>query len=161
MRPEAPTRLIARTAPTLAFYARQAAPRYTSYPTAPHFSKAFPEAVYRDWLAGVDSAAAISLYAHIPFCKQMCWYCGCNMKLAARYAPVSSYVESLIAEIALVAAALPERMKAAHLHFGGGTPTASEPDDLARIVTHFRRNFDIARTPNSPSRPIRAPSRMR
>jgi oxygen-independent coproporphyrinogen-3 oxidase len=144
LRPEAPTRLTTPDRSALAFYARQAAPRYTSYPTAPHFSKAFPEAVYRDWLAGVDPAAPISLYAHIPFCKQMCRYCGCNMKLAARYAPVSSYVDSLIAEIALVAAALPERMKAAHLHFGGGTPTALEPDDLARIVTHFRETFDIA-----------------
>jgi oxygen-independent coproporphyrinogen-3 oxidase len=144
LRPEAPTRLARPDRSALAFYARQAAPRYTSYPTAPHFTKAFPEAVYRDWLAGLDPADSISLYAHIPFCKQMCWYCGCNMKLAARYAPVSSYVDSLIAEIDLVAAALPERMRAAHLHFGGGTPTALEPDDLARIVKHFRETFDIA-----------------
>jgi oxygen-independent coproporphyrinogen-3 oxidase len=142
LRPEAQTRLSPDRS-TLALYARRAAPRYTSYPTAPHFTKAFPEAVYRDWLAGLDPADAISLYAHIPFCKQMCWYCGCNMKLAARYAPVTSYVESLIAEITLVAAALPERMTAAHLHFGGGTPTALEPNDLARIVTHFREKFDI------------------
>jgi oxygen-independent coproporphyrinogen-3 oxidase len=142
LRPEAQTRL-APDSSTLALYARRAAPRYTSYPTAPHFTKAFPEAVYRDWLAGLDPADPISLYAHIPFCKQMCWYCGCNMKLAARYAPVSSYVDSLIAEIDLVAAALPERMTAAHLHFGGGTPTALEPDDLARIVAQFREKFDM------------------
>lgn len=144
MRPDALSKAASPEDPTLALYARRAAPRYTSYPTAPHFKKAFPEAVYRDWLAGLDPADAVSLYAHIPFCKQMCWYCGCNMKLAARYAPVSSYVDNLIAEIDLVAAALPERMKAAHLHFGGGTPTALEPDDLARIVVHFREKFDIA-----------------
>lgn len=144
MRPEAPTKLAPPQRSTLALYAQQPAPRYTSYPTAPHFTKAFPEAPYRDWLAGLDPADPISLYAHIPFCNQMCWYCGCNMKLASRYAPVSSYVDSLIAEIGLVAAALPERMTAAHLHFGGGTPTALAPDDLARIVAHFREKFDIA-----------------
>jgi oxygen-independent coproporphyrinogen-3 oxidase len=128
---------------TLALYARRAAPRYTSYPTAPHFAKRFPESRYRTWLAGLPAGEPISLYAHIPFCNQMCWYCGCNMKLAARYAPVSSYVDSLIAEIDLVAAALPARMPVAHLHFGGGTPTALAHDDLARIVDKFRATFDI------------------
>ncbi|MFM2443261.1 MAG: Oxygen-independent coproporphyrinogen oxidase [Pseudomonadota bacterium] len=125
-------------------YARQAAPRYTSYPTAPHFAKRFPETVSRDWLAGLDPATPLSLYAHIPFCQQMCWYCGCNMKLAARYAPVTSYVDSLLAEINLVAAALPARMRAARLHFGGGTPTALKPDDLSRLVGRFRERFNLA-----------------
>jgi oxygen-independent coproporphyrinogen-3 oxidase len=143
LRPDASTNARSPDQPTLALYARRAAPRYTSYPTAPHFTKGFPEVVYRDWLAGLDPAQAISLYAHIPFCKQMCWYCGCNMKLAARYAPVADYVESLLAEIDLVARAMPSRMTAGHLHFGGGTPTALEPDDLARIVERFRSRFEF------------------
>ncbi len=129
--------------PNLAKYAARAAPRYTSYPTAPHFRPDFPEATYRDWLGRVDAARPISLYLHVPFCRQMCWYCGCNMKLAARYAPVAAYVDSLMAEIDLVAGALPARMRVGHLHWGGGTPTALEPDDLARVMARLSERFDL------------------
>lgn len=127
----------------LALYARRAVPRYTSYPTAPHFEKDFPEDVYRTWLASLAPAEPLSLYVHIPFCKQMCWYCGCNMKLTARYQPVRSYVDHLCTEIALVAAHMPRRMQVAHLHFGGGTPTALHPDDLEKIIRTLEQHFDF------------------
>jgi oxygen-independent coproporphyrinogen III oxidase len=126
-----------------ASYAQRAVPRYTSYPTAPHFSGNFPAAIYRDWLARLDPGEPISLYLHVPFCRQMCWYCGCNMKLAARYAPVAAYVDDLIAEIDLVANALPGRMTIAQLHLGGGTPTAIEPDDLSAIMARLAERFRI------------------
>ncbi|HEY5128023.1 MAG TPA: coproporphyrinogen III oxidase, partial [Bradyrhizobium sp.] len=103
-------------------YAKSNVPRYTSYPTAPHFSTHFPAASYREWLARLDPDEPVSLYLHVPFCKQMCWYCGCNMKLAARYSPVATYVQHLLEEIDLIASALPSRMPVSHLHFGGGTP---------------------------------------
>ena len=51
-------------------------PRYTSYPTAPHFGVDVDETVYRDWLGAQDPATALSLYFHIPFCAAMCWFCG-------------------------------------------------------------------------------------
>jgi oxygen-independent coproporphyrinogen-3 oxidase len=124
-------------------YARRAVPRYTSYPTAPHFAADFPEAVYRGWLARLDPGEPISLYLHVPFCKQMCWYCGCNMKLAARYAPLADYVEHLIAEIDLIADAMPARMPVAHLHLGGGTPTALDPDDLALVMVRLAKRFRL------------------
>jgi oxygen-independent coproporphyrinogen-3 oxidase len=130
--------------PVLAPYARRAAPRYTSYPTAPHFVSGFPESAYRGWLGALDPAEQVSLYVHVPFCRQMCWYCGCNMKLAARYAPVASYVDTLLDEIALVAGAIPHRQKVGHLHWGGGTPTALEPPDLARVMDVLRDRFDLA-----------------
>ena len=130
--------------PILARHAARAVPRYTSYPTAPHFKPDFPEATVRDWLGALAPAAPVSLYLHVPFCRQMCWYCGCNMKLAARYEPVAAYVETLAAEIALAAQALPARMRVSHLHWGGGTPTALEPRDLTRIMEDLGRRFDLA-----------------
>jgi oxygen-independent coproporphyrinogen III oxidase len=127
----------------LAKYARRAVPRYTSYPTAPHFRAGFPPATYAQWLGALDRCEPVSLYLHVPFCRQMCWYCGCNMKLAARYAPVAAYVETLLAEITLVAAHLPGRLEVGHLHWGGGTPTALAPEDLARAMDRLRTLFDF------------------
>lgn len=128
----------------IARYAARPTPRYTSYPTALHFQPGFPEAQYRQWLGEADLRAPISLYLHVPFCNRLCWYCGCNMKLTARYAPVSDYVTTLLAEIDLVAAALPARMAVAHLHWGGGTPTSLSPDDFSRVMERLRRRFDIS-----------------
>lgn len=127
--------------PIVAKYAGRAVPRYTSYPTAPHFGHPFPASTYRGWLERLDPDAPVSLYLHVPFCREMCWYCGCNMKLAARYQPVAAYVETLLAEIELVIAALPGRMRISHLHWGGGTPTALEPGDLARVMARLRTSF--------------------
>ena len=143
MRPEPARHPSGADSALLALYARRAVPRYTSYPTAPHFEKNFSEDIYRGWLAALDPAEPLSLYVHIPFCKQMCWYCGCNMKLIARYQPVRSYVDNLCAEIALAAAQLPARMRVSHLHFGGGTPTALHPDDLEKIIRTLETHFDF------------------
>ncbi|MFN3613023.1 MAG: oxygen-independent coproporphyrinogen III oxidase [Rubrimonas sp.] len=129
--------------PVLARYAARPAPRYTSYPTVPHFTVGFPAETYAGWLAALDPATPVSLYLHVPFCRQMCWYCGCNMKLAARYAPVAAYVDSLLAEIDLVAARMPGRMPVGRIHWGGGTPTALEPEDLARVMTTLRSRFAV------------------
>lgn len=126
---------------TLASYARRAVPRYTSYPTAPHFREDFAPATYADWLRRADPAQPVSLYLHVPFCRQVCAYCGCNMKLAASYAPVAAYAEALHAEIELVAGLLPPGMKVVHLAWGGGTPTALAPDDLAALMDRLRRHF--------------------
>jgi oxygen-independent coproporphyrinogen-3 oxidase len=122
-------------------YAEITVPRYTSYPAAPHFSTLFPAATYREWLGQLTPGEPISLYLHVPFCKQMCWYCGCNMKLAARYSPVATYVLHLLEEIDLIARALPAPMSVSHLHFGGGTPTVLEPEDLAAVMARLARAF--------------------
>jgi oxygen-independent coproporphyrinogen III oxidase len=124
-------------------YAEINVPRYTSYPTAPHFSTSFPAATYREWLTRLDPIEPISLYLHVPFCKQMCWYCGCNMKLAAHYSPVAAYVQHLLEEIDLIAAVLPARIPVSHLHFGGGTPTVLEPEDLAAVMARLTMRFHL------------------
>jgi oxygen-independent coproporphyrinogen III oxidase len=128
---------------TIEKYAGLNVPRYTSYPTAPHFSAHFPVAGYREWLTQLDPHEPVSLYLHVPFCKEQCWYCGCNMKLAARYSPVATYVQHLLLEIDLIVEALPARMPVAHLHFGGGTPTVLEPADLAAVMARLRERFAL------------------
>jgi len=120
------------------------APRYTSYPTANRFEAGFPAQTLADWLAKIDPRAPVSLYVHIPFCAQQCWYCGCNMKLAARYEPIAAYVKALLAEIDLAAAAAPKGLSFAHLHFGGGTPSVLKPSDLAAIMDALRARFTQA-----------------
>jgi len=130
--------------PRLAQYMATPVPRYTSYPTAPHFHDGITGDVYGGWLEALDPGEPVSLYLHVPYCRKVCWYCGCNMKLAARYEPVADYVDLLIAEIDLVAARLPGRLSVAHLHWGGGTPTALSPEDLARVMEHVWTRFDCA-----------------
>lgn len=119
-------------------------PRYTSYPTAPHFSDAVDGATYRAWLAALDPRLGLSLYFHIPFCDSMCWFCGCYTKIVNRYRPVREYLDVLLAEIELVADRLPARFAARHLHWGGGSPTMLTGDDWLRIIDALRRRFEIA-----------------
>ena len=130
--------------PELAKYSLRAVPRYTSYPTAPHFHDGVTGETYSGWLASLDPGKPISLYLHLPYCKQACWYCGCNMKLAARYSPISDYAETLRAELRLLARQLPARMTLSHLAWGGGTPTALSPEDLTAIMDLVRELFDVA-----------------
>lgn len=125
-------------------YMTAQAPRYTSYPTAPHFNDAVGGAQYGDWLGRLNPTQPISLYLHVPFCRKVCWYCGCNMKLASRYEPIAVYIDDLLAEIDLIAGALPGRMTISHLHWGGGTPTALTPDDMERTMDAVADRFDFA-----------------
>ena len=130
----------------LSKYPARSVPRYTSYPTVPHFSRDFAANDYRGWLERLNPDETVSLYLHVPFCRKVCWYCGCNMRLASRYEPVAAYAETLRGEIELLAAALPARMTISHLHWGGGTPTALEPDDLERTMASVHDHFDFSET---------------
>ncbi|MDJ0511962.1 MAG: oxygen-independent coproporphyrinogen III oxidase [Methyloceanibacter sp.] len=129
---------------TLAKYATRNVPRYTSYPTVPHFSDAVGADDYAAWLAAIDLSVPLSLYLHVPFCRQLCWYCGCNMKLATREEKIAQYAATLRREIALVADRLPGRAVVSHLHWGGGTPTTLSPRDLEDAMDDVRRTFDFA-----------------
>ena len=118
-------------------------PRYTSYPTAPHFHAGIGASAYRRWLGELDPAEAISLYLHIPYCRELCWYCGCNTRATRRYGPLADYRGRLMAEIDLIAQALPQRMRVGHLHWGGGTPTILSPGDFLALQHRLRVLFDI------------------
>ncbi|MCB1496086.1 MAG: oxygen-independent coproporphyrinogen III oxidase, partial [Bauldia sp.] len=124
-------------------YADERLPRYTSYPTAPQFSAAVGPSRYAEWLGEVPADARGSLYVHIPFCRRMCWYCGCNTSVATRQQPVTDYLASLGAEIGMVAGRLPGHLAVTHLHFGGGTPTIVQPAELIAVMARLRGAFDI------------------
>jgi len=128
---------------TLKTYMSRNVPRYTSYPTAPHFSEMIGSEEYANWLSVLPPKVPVSLYLHVPYCRELCWYCGCNMKLAKKDAPVAQYAQTLNREIDLLAGHLPDRIAISHLHWGGGTPTALVPDDLERAMQVVRANFNI------------------
>lgn len=117
-------------------------PRYTSYPTAPHFSAAIGAATYRGWLAALPSQATLSLYIHVPFCTELCYYCGCHTHAVRRREPVEAYAERLIDEIALLDGL--KGRKLIHLHWGGGTPSILGPAWLETIATRLASLFDLS-----------------
>ncbi len=118
-------------------------PRYTSYPTAPHFHSGIGENTYREWLGALPQDAPLSLYVHIPFCDTLCWFCGCNTGVVNQYKPVEEYLSLLLREIELLAAAIPGRRAVSHIHWGGGSPTILSPADIVRLSDGLRRHFDI------------------
>ncbi len=116
-------------------------PRYTSYPTAPHFTPQVGAATVGGWLERLDPAHGVSVYIHVPFCAKLCWYCGCNTSVTTRYEPVRSYFDTLLDEIAAVRARLAGRLRASHVHLGGGTPNALAASDLAKLAAALRETF--------------------
>lgn len=121
----------------------RAVPRYTSYPTAPHFTPAVAVGAQATWLAAIPQESPLSLYLHVPFCDQLCFFCGCNTAVVRRDALKYDYAEQLIHEIRTVAAHLGTRRPVAHIHWGGGTPTALPADALVNVMTALRESFAI------------------
>ncbi len=121
----------------------QRVPRYTSYPTAPHFKPNVSAETYASWLSELSPDTALSLYLHVPFCAELCLYCGCNTTVARSYKTVASYVDLLEHEIERVAQHLPRRMSVSHIHWGGGTPTILSASDLKRIMDRIEHGFQI------------------
>ena len=117
-------------------------PRYTSYPTAAQFTGEVGAADLAVRLAAVKADAQLSLYVHIPYCHEICWYCGCNTGAATRAQRLGAYVEALEREIALIARALGGRGQVAHIAFGGGSPNSLPLVDFVRLVQHLLLCFD-------------------
>ncbi|TXC72346.1 oxygen-independent coproporphyrinogen III oxidase [Sphingomonas ginsenosidivorax] len=116
-------------------------PRYTSYPTAAAFDDRVGHADMQAGLAGIAADDTVSLYVHIPYCRQICWYCGCNTGAANRSARLDAYLERLEQEIARVADRV-GHARVGRIAFGGGSPNAVAPAQFARLVdlvtTRFR-----------------------
>jgi oxygen-independent coproporphyrinogen-3 oxidase len=118
----------------------QRLPRYTSYPTAPHFSEAIGPREVAEALGRLAPSLPLSLYIHVPFCRELCWYCGCHTTATRSERPLLAYTETLIAEITHLAALTPPR-EIRHLHWGGGTPSILPPRAFARILETLGRHF--------------------
>ena len=118
-------------------------PRYTSYPTAPHFHADITPQTYRDWLSDIAPDQSVSLYLHIPFCDRLCWFCGCNTKQTNRYKPIKRYLGSLKSEICQVSTLLHPSCKVTAIHLGGGSPTMLEPDDLKELSETLYDRFNV------------------
>lgn len=124
-------------------YGEERLPRYTSYPTAPQFSDGISCQDYAEWLACVPDGATASLYLHVPFCRSMCWYCGCHTTITQRDAPIVDYVAILRREIELVTRHLAGPVPARHVHFGGGTPTIIEPAAFLALMSVLQQSFPL------------------
>ena len=112
-------------------------PRYTSYPTAPHFGEAVTSRLFAKWIEAIPAGGEISLYLHVPFCRRLCWFCACRTQGTSSDDPVIAYVETLKAEIALLKRHLAPGVRLSRLHWGGGTPTLLQPGlirDLAGTI---------------------------
>ena len=120
-------------------------PRYTSYPTAPHFHDSVTGETYRGWLKALPANARLSLYLHVPFCDTLCWFCGCHTKITRQYAPVKAYAEAVLAEIATIGATVPPGAVVDHIHWGGGSPTILEPAEIDRVMGATRAAFTLSR----------------
>ena len=121
----------------------KAGPRYTSYPTAPHFKPAFGAEDFRRLAQQTAEAVPpkpLSLYVHIPFCSSPCLYCGCNRVITRSTARAATYVDRLLHEIDSVAP-LFGRHDVVQLHFGGGTPNFLTPAQLGQIIDRLRKHF--------------------
>ncbi|HEX8702602.1 MAG TPA: oxygen-independent coproporphyrinogen III oxidase [Myxococcaceae bacterium] len=119
-------------------------PRYTSYPTVPEWRHEFDARAFSDRLEAAGRAGAaepLSLYVHLPFCRSLCWYCGCNVVIAREMCAIDRYLEQLVQEMELVAERLGSRRMLSQVHWGGGTPTFLSEAQLERLWTELTRRF--------------------
>lgn len=121
-----------------------AVPRYTSYPTAPHFHDGVDSCVYVSWLEALGAENRISLYLHIPYCDRLCWFCACHTKHTLKYEPVAAYLKSLHREIETVGRHVSRSSLVTAVHFGGGSPTMVKPEDMVALTAHLRAVFSFA-----------------
>ena len=113
-------------------------PRYTSYPTVPLWSRDFPVEAFVEGLQGLRAPS--SVYVHVPFCKEQCTFCGCNMVVSGRRDSGTRYLDELERQVEALPLAQ-ESVEVVRIHLGGGTPTWLEPQDLERLYAIVRRRF--------------------
>ncbi len=121
-------------------------PRYTSYPTAPQFSESFTHTDYMDEIVKTnygENLPDLSLYFHIPYCDTLCYFCGCNMLITRNRERIKEYIRYVQKEIDIVRAYLLSDRKVAQHHWGGGTPTHLNPDEINLLASYINNSFDF------------------
>lgn len=118
-------------------------PRYTSYPTAPNFSSDLGPQLVEKMHKSIDGGEPLSIYIHIPYCDRLCWFCACHTKQTKSYAPISSYIETLLEEIELHRRALARSPEIAQIHFGGGSPSMLKSEDFNELSKKLRTSFRV------------------
>lgn len=121
----------------------QRVPRYTSYPTAPHFGAGVDHAVYAGWIRALPAGMSVSAYLHVPFCASLCWYCGCHTTVTRRDAPIADYVRHVEREIALVGEHA-DALELSAIHWGGGTPNMLAGREVASLTAALSMHFRLA-----------------
>ena len=119
------------------------APRYTSYPTADRFQKTFTAADYEKALKEREAEKPLSLYVHIPFCNDICFYCGCNKQVTRDHSKSGEYLDVLGREIELVKERITGNTTVSQLHFGGGSPTFLNNDEIERVMALITEHFPL------------------
>ncbi len=124
-------------------------PRYTSYPPANFFKTAEPNLDVKKIItdSNTQQPQNISIYIHIPFCAQLCLYCGCNTHITHNRETMKNYVDTLVKEIELLAKYLDKNRKVSQIHWGGGTPNYLPIEDIERIMTALNNNFGFISSP--------------
>ncbi len=119
-------------------------PRYTSYPTAPQFNNSFTAEKYLDEVIRTNNQKNpphLSLYFHIPFCDTLCYFCGCNMIITRNRERIKEYINYVKNEIDLLRSYIIEGRQVVQLHWGGGTPTHLNPDEINDLKKYINNNF--------------------
>jgi oxygen-independent coproporphyrinogen-3 oxidase len=124
-------------------------PRYTSYPTVPYwddatFSKDAWKKSFIKTFNESNESQAISLYIHLPFCEQLCTFCGCNKRITKNHKVETPYLESVLKEWQLYTELLDKRPTIKELHLGGGTPTFFSPENLSNLIDGIFKLSDRA-----------------
>jgi oxygen-independent coproporphyrinogen-3 oxidase len=120
-------------------------PRYTSYPTALTLAPIQDLVPWLDTVRKVNlEPHEMSLYLHIPFCKSLCWYCGCHKVISRNPQDSDDYLDALEMEMALLRPMLNDNNRVVQLHLGGGTPNALTIDQFRRLGAMLREHFPLA-----------------
>lgn len=122
-------------------------PRYTSYPPATYFAESFDTEAYKKCLTASNSSepSGISLYLHIPFCNEKCFFCGCNAFLKKKDPIEERYVNAVLTEIDSISSLLDSNRKVIQIHWGGGTPNALPFELIKKIMDKIRESFMLSK----------------
>ncbi len=127
----------------------QAIPRYTSYPPANHFDQPMNPDESRKWIVNSNDVEEnhLAFYVHIPFCKKLCHYCGCNAYKSPVKTETEAYLRAIHQEIDLIKPLLNQDRAIAQIHFGGGTPNSLSADEIKKIIAHLKDGFSFIDNP--------------